>query len=98
MVQPISPENVKEALLPDEVIEVFNELIQEHWNGHNARILQSKAADIISKRMKLSQYDIYERRYLDIEQVYRDAGWKVKYDKPGYNETYEATFTFSRNA
>lgn len=35
-----------------------------------------------------------DREHLDVEDVYRAAGWEVTYDKPGYNETYDATFTF----
>jgi hypothetical protein len=31
---------------------------------------------------------------LDIEDTYREAGWKVEYDKPAYCENYPANFTF----
>ena len=36
------------------------------------------------------------QHWLDVEDLYRSVGWRVTYDKPGYNETYDATFTFSR--
>lgn len=28
--------------------------------------------------------------------AYQAAGWKITYDKPGHNETYNATFTFAK--
>ena len=33
---------------------------------------------------------------MDIESIYRADGWGVYYDKPGYNETYTATFEFTK--
>jgi hypothetical protein len=38
---------------------------------------------------------IYANRWMDVEPVYRKAGWKVDYDRPGYNESYEAHYTFT---
>jgi hypothetical protein len=32
---------------------------------------------------------------LDIEPIYREAGWIVEYDKPAYCENYDANFTFT---
>lgn len=46
--------------------------------------------------MDLLRGDVFERGYLDIEETYRKAGWSVVYDKPGYNETYDAFYTFTR--
>ncbi len=33
--------------------------------------------------------------WLNVEELYRAQGWTVTYDKPGYNESYPATFTFA---
>jgi hypothetical protein len=33
---------------------------------------------------------------MDVEDVYQKAGWEVEFDKPGYNEDYEANFKFSK--
>jgi len=38
---------------------------------------------------------IFSEHWLDVEDAYRKAGWTVRYDKPGYNESYDANFTFS---
>ena len=37
---------------------------------------------------------LYEKHYLDVEDAYRKRGWIVDYDKPAYNETYDAFFEF----
>lgn len=96
MTEPIKPKDVKlSATKPDEVLEVFNELIQRYWDGTQARIKQEEAVALISTRMKISTKVVFENKYLDIEYLYRRAGWVVEYDKSGYNESYPPTFTFS---
>jgi len=40
---------------------------------------------------------IYANYWLDVEDIYRKVGWIVKYDKPSYNESYDANFTFKKN-
>jgi len=99
MAKPITPKEVqdlKNATFPDEVIEVFNELIVENWDGHSATIKQDVAAGRIAKRMKITRAKVFDRSLLDIEDVFQKAGWKVDYDKPGYNETYDAFFRFTK--
>ena len=44
----------------------------------------------------LNRNEIFNKGWLNIEEVYRSAGWKVNYDKPAYNESYDAYFTFER--
>lgn len=97
MTKPITPAEVEVNITkPDEVIEVFNELICKYWDGHQAHFRQDEAVKLISKRINKSQSFLFENYYLDIEPLYRNAGWLVVYDKPGYNETYPETFTFSK--
>ena len=43
---------------------------------------------------KLSKDMIFENHWLDFEPIFRKAGWKVSYDKPGYGENYKALFIF----
>ena len=44
---------------------------------------------------KTSADKICEEGWLDVEDVYRKAGWEVIYDAPGYNESfYEPSFEF----
>lgn len=44
----------------------------------------------------LTKDEIFDNHWLDIEDIYREQGWKVKYDKPGYNEeSFKPYFEFS---
>ena len=98
MIKPITPKEAlktKEKQMPPEVIQVFNDLIIENIKEGCAVINQDEAASKISKALKLSKDLLFERGLLDVERYYEKAGWKVDYDKPGYNEDYPATFTFS---
>src|ERR1700692_3611370 len=98
-VKPITPDEVvplKESLIPDEVFEAFNELIAENFSGGSATIRQSDIVARATDKIKAKGGLIFDYKWLDIEDIYRKAGWKVSYDKPGYNESYPAIFEFSR--
>ena len=43
---------------------------------------------------RLTKAKIFSEGYLNVEEVYREQGWVVSYDKPGYNESYDANFKF----
>ena len=96
-VDPITPE---EALLnpgagvPDIVIEHVNWMISQKMRGNSATIYQKDiVAELVS--VGIPKEKIYENNWLDIEDLYRSRGWKVEYDKPGYNESGEAYFRFT---
>lgn len=95
-VRPLSPKEVVEKKInsiPDAVFEVFNELIAKDFNGAYAIVKQKEVVKrLVEKGLK--EKEIYENHWLDVEDVYRKAGWKVEYDKPGYNESYDAYFEF----
>ena len=98
MTKPIKPSEVlvlKKSLLPPEVIEVFNELIAENFSDGSSTFTQKEAIRRIRVALNISDADIFRLKFLDVEGIYRKEGWKVSYDKPGYNETYDATFTFT---
>ena len=96
-VKPISPREVvtlKASSIPDEVFEAFNELIAENfWNGYSSFTEKKVVARIVKKG--ISSTKAYENNWLDVEKFYEKAGWKVDYDKPGFNESYDAVFNFS---
>lgn len=99
MSKPITPDEVvseQQQNIPSEVFDAFNALIAKHWNGGAASFAASEAANLIASKMNLSRSEVFDNKYLDVESVYRKSGWKVTYDAPAYNETYEATFTFSK--
>jgi len=95
-VKPIKPGEVakkKEHDFPDTVFEAFNEMIAENYSGRTATFRQEDVVALMVKK-GLGRTDIYKKGWLDIEDIYDKAGWEVDYDRPGYNETYETTFTF----
>lgn len=95
-IKPITPTEVASAKIPDEVIKAFNDLIVAEWDGYSAVIHQDEICTLVAERLKVKRQTVFANKWLDVEDIFRQAGWKVEYDKPGYNETYEATFTFSK--
>ena len=97
MIEPIRPSDVKK-IIPDFVIEAVNQLIKEKWDGYKAVILQDEIMDVISSddpdNDKPSRREVFDKGWLDFETLYREKGWNVEYDKPGYNEFYNAKFIF----
>lgn len=105
MAGPITPEEAADykrtVVIPEKVFEAFNELIATHWNGRTARFRQDDVVRLILKKYGRSKTvtrpSIFANHWLDVEPIYREAGWKVVYDSPAYNETYDATFEFSKS-
>jgi hypothetical protein len=101
MVKPIAPSEVSAAqvaLFPDFVMETWNTAIAKNWSGNQSHILQD---DIIHELIAASpglidRGDVFARHWLDIEDLYRAEGWAVEYDKPAYNESYDACFVFKK--
>lgn len=100
MTDPITPDDVagaKLTALPDLVIIVFNKLIAEAWDGHRAEVYQEDAvAAILDAGVVATREEVFERHLLNVEPVYQAAGWSVVFDKPGWNESYQAYFAFTR--
>lgn len=97
MSKPISPSEVpakQRAALDPRVIEVWNDLITKKHDGRRATITQNEAVAALMTATGVERQDVFARRWLDIEDAYREQGWKVTYDKPGFNESYEAYFVF----
>jgi hypothetical protein len=99
MPAPITPDEVidlKQGQIPDSVFEVFNRLIAENFSGKSAVVKQGDVLHILVDEFHMDRQEVFDRHWLDVEPTYEAAGWKVVYDKPGYNENYPATFEFSR--
>lgn len=86
---------IRETSIPSDIFEVFNQHITENFTGFSAVVYQDAIVKALEVR-GLSRSDIYKYHWLDIEDSYRKAGWIVTYDKPGYNESYEAFFVFKK--
>lgn len=97
-VAPIRPSDVstvREASMPSIVFETFNKLIAKNFSGSLATVYQGAVIKLLTEQ-GLSRSDIFANHWLDVEDSYRKAGWVVEYDKPGYNENYEAYFVFKK--
>lgn len=98
MVKAISPGDVpaqKKATLPDFVLDEWNKLLAEKSSGGGS--IHITQDEIIARLMSYttSRQAVFANHWLDIEPIYEEAGWTVKYDKPGYNEDYRAFFKFT---
>ncbi len=97
--KPITPDEASAwsmRSIPDVVIDEFNKIITEELRSGAAVVRQRDIARRISARMGVPVSRIYAEGWLDVEDAFRAAGWTVEYDKPGYNESYDPTFKFSR--
>lgn len=101
-VKPITPDeisDVKFRTFPDEVIECWNSVILENWDP-TSKVAHIKQEEVVQKLIEhvpgLTLDDVFSKHYLDIEELYRKQGWKVKYDKPHYTESYKAYFEFRK--
>ena len=97
MIEPIRPHEIepaKAAAFPDEVVTCWNRLLVSKWDGRKAHIPQKEAVAALMEATKLPRADIFEKRFLDIEPMFREAGWRVYYDKPAYFEEYDPFFVF----
>lgn len=97
MVKPITPEEAAKCSpsIPAFVIDAVNQLISEKTRGKSTIII--KQSEIVKKLVEdrnANKDEIYENKWLDFEDIYRDAGWVVTYDKPSFNESYDAYFKF----
>lgn len=95
---PISPNDIvalKTKLTPEVVYEVFNEAIATKYASGAAKVLQKDViAAIRGAYPAMTDDDIFESGWLDIEEAYREQGWIVRYDQPCYDENYEAFYEF----
>ena len=99
MIKPITPSEVQHVI-PDFIIDAVNKLIKEKWDGKEAVIKQDEIMKIVSSDdpddPRPTRKEIYDKCWLDFEQMYRKAGWDVDFEKPAYCETFDAYFTFKK--
>lgn len=94
-VKPISPGEIavhKAKVIPSFVFEAFNELIAAEYVNGRATIIQKDVVALIKDKMGLDQ--TFNINWLNVEEAYKEQGWHVIYDKPAYNESYDASFIF----
>lgn len=97
LIKPITLDEVglSTSYIPDKVIEIVNNHISRKYSHGSACILQQDIVKDICETMQVTETEIYRNQWLDFENIFRKAGWDVDYDKPGYCESYSASFTFT---
>lgn len=100
-VQPLPANQINSSKpyeIPELVIVLVNNMLKEAWDRGSA-ILHTK--DIMQK-LKLAfdktEKEILEMHWLDIEPIYRKAGYNVEYVKPAYGEQGEPYFKFENQS
>lgn len=97
-IKPLSPNEVieeKKKQIPEVVLETVNKYLGERAVRGYARIDQDEIVrDLVDSGLNRS--DIFRHHWLDFEEIYREVGWNVEYDKPVYwgGDNYPPHFKF----
>ena len=106
-VRPFTPDEALAAkvhVIPPFVVEAVNMLLAKHFDGKSARVEQR---EIIKLAVEIGEHNetlppgttaetFFSEKWLDFEKLYEKSGWKVRYDKPGWDETYSPFFVFEK--
>ena len=101
-VKPITPKEaaskqVKNRVWPSGVIEAFNELIAQKFDGRTAVIMFDEAFRAVAERMRCSVTTVESNAWwMNVEELYRQSGWRVDVDSPAFNETYKGSYKFTK--
>lgn len=75
---PIKPDDVakgKAVVIPNFVIDAFNELIAVNCINGRAKVLQKDVIlRILQKNPEVSRQEIFKNHWLDVEDMYKGAG------------------------
>ena len=95
-IKPSDVVRLQAAFIPKQVFEAFNELIAAGGSEDITFTQNTIVKHILSKMPDVTRAQVFDRGWLNVEDVYRAEGWTVEYDKPAYSDDYEAYFVFSR--
>lgn len=87
--------------IPPEFVEAVNELLTKKWTGRSATIRLTDLKQLVAHKMRTNGSPNLGKNYadegwLDFEPIFEDKGWKVVYDRPGWDESYDPNWTFTR--
>lgn len=95
--KPISPDDIVAPEIPNFVIDIVNRLIRQNYQSRRKCSIIEQREIVKEIKATINANDLaFDIKWLDFEELYRSVGWNVEYDKPGYNESYEATFKFTK--
>jgi hypothetical protein len=92
---PITPSEAASSAehIPSFVFDAVNALIKRNLDGCKAVVKQDDIVQVITRAGWL-RHEVFEHKWLNFERAYEAAGWRVTYEKPGFNEAGQAFFTF----
>lgn len=101
MTKPLTPADIDAhiksgARIPDFVLVAVNMLLLKATNPNYIVLKLKDVKTAIFDQLPARRP--FDPQWLDFEPAYREAGWDVIYDRPGYNEDYEPTWTFKKSA
>jgi len=83
-----------EESIPDNIIEVFNELIIKYWNGYRSKVFQKEVIKILSDKYCVSHSSFFDSLGAQkIKSTFEAVGWDVEYDD-ALDNSYDAYFYF----
>ena len=99
-----SPDEVRAQkinFIPPEMIEAVNELLTKGWGGYSSHITISELKALAAHKMRVNNSsnlgkNFSKEGWYDFEPIFEDQGWKVVCDSPGYCESGETNWTFTR--
>ena len=98
MIRPIRPSEVAAAKadpIPDEVIDIFNELITEKWNGWQAVVPQDEVVERVCAKLSIDRKQVFDRQLIAVKGLFEFEGWVVTYNAGNYHDPEPPTFTFT---
>ena len=70
-------------------------MITQDYDCGSATVKQDDVVALMVQK-GLDRQEIFDKGWLNVEDIYRKAGWRVVFDKPGFRDTYPATYEFKR--
>lgn len=95
---PIRPQDVaslKAVVIPSFVIDAFNKEITAQYSYGTARILLKNIKPKIIQQCQAHNVP-FDDAFMDVEPVFENVGWTVKYEKPGYSEFFDSYYIFTQ--
>jgi hypothetical protein len=96
-ITPLKPSDVT-ITLPDYVIEATNNLIKKYYRGSRFDFtLEELIAEVKKVNPNVNEEELFERSELDIEKIFNENGWIVRYGSPSIVDDYLEYFEFTPN-
>lgn len=96
--EPITPKeasDLKENFIDPVMIQAVNAILSEQYSSYITFTQKELLKKYRELGGQLSDDELFKKKHLDFEGVFRKKGWKVEYDSPAYCESYEANFKFT---